>query len=51
MEPAICTPTRQLVVSECKVPGSSRAENNMFRLVGPNVVNMTTIPEVVLTKE
>lgn len=30
---------------------SSRAESNMFRMWGADVVNMTTVPEVVLAKE
>ncbi|XP_018428941.1 PREDICTED: S-methyl-5'-thioadenosine phosphorylase [Nanorana parkeri] len=30
---------------------SSKAESNMFRLWGADVINMTTVPEVVLAKE
>jgi len=30
---------------------SSKAESHMFRLWGADVVNMTTVPEVVLAKE
>ena len=67
MEPAFCTRTRQLVGEckaldyEKKETGtvitiqgprfSSRAESNMFRMWGADVVNMTTVPEVVLAKE
>ena len=30
---------------------STRAESNMFRLLGADVINMSTVPEVILARE
>ncbi|KAJ8970392.1 hypothetical protein NQ317_018371 [Molorchus minor] len=56
LEPAYCDLTRQVIFEAIIVAiegprFSSKAESNIYRMWGGDVINMTSVPEVILAKE